>query len=309
MTHIIILNWNGGNDTWHCIESVLNLDDVHICLLDNNSTDDSLEYVRRQLDAAGIAFTGVRLDALDGLATSPTIISIIQSPENLGFAKGINYILRPLLRAGTDYIWLLNNDAIAAGATLASLLEMMYSDDSLGFVGSAILDGRNTDLVQCCGVRYYKWLGVAKMQWKDRLWKTLDKAEVSNNRTDFQHGASLLVRASILESVGLLDEHFFLYSEEHDWQERAEKLGYRNKLCVDSVVYHKGSMSTDSRKYLFFYHYCKSSVLFSRKHHPGITALVATICLTGITVLRTRLNMKSMQWALKGIREGWRVVI
>jgi hypothetical protein len=66
-------------------------------------------------------------------------------------------------------------------------------------------------------------------------------------------------------------------------------------------------MSTARSKHLFYYYYSGSSVLFSRKHHPGITAGVATLMLILITIVRTRLHPKSLRWALKGIREAWNI--
>ncbi len=108
-------------------------------------------------------------------------------------------------------------------------------------------------------------------------------------------------------AIGLMDERFFLYSEEHDWQVRGLQHGYRTRLCAKSIVHHKGSMSTDSSKHLFFYYYCKSSVLFSRKHHAGVTAIISSAALLMITMLRTKLKVKSLKWALKGIMEAWRI--
>jgi GT2 family glycosyltransferase len=169
------------------------------------------------------------------------------------------------------------------------------------------MDGTRHTEVQCFGVCYYKWLGVAKMQYKGRDWSTIPAGELAVQSADFQHGASLLVSMDAIRKIGLLDERFFLYSEEHDWQERAAKSGLRNIRVAASKVFHLGSMSTARSKHLFYYYYSGSSVLFSRKHHSGFTACVATGMLILITVIRTRLHPKSMRWALKGIREAWNI--
>ena len=307
-THIIILNWNGGEDTWKCVRSVCMLPDVRITIVDNASTDDSVSFLQTQLRETGIDYALISAEEVSSLAGLPQQTSIVLSSQNLGFAKGINLVLRPLLEAESEaFVWLLNNDAIAGPDTLAPLIAALRADMNIAFAGSAIMDARRHDEVQCFGVRYYKWLGVGKMLFKGRAWDSISGQELAAAPPDFQHGASLLVRMDAIRKIGLLDERFFLYSEEHDWQQRGSKAGLRNARVPESKVYHLGSMSTARSRHLFYYYYSSSSVIFARKHHPGFTAGVATVMLSLITVIRTRLHPKSMRWALKGIREAWKI--
>ena len=307
-THIIILNWNGGQDTWKCLESVYMLPDVRITVLDNASTDDSVAYIRDQLTEQQVNCTVLAANEAHQLTGLADKIAIVLSQENVGFAKGINLVLHPLLeREDIAFIWLLNNDAIALPDTLSSLLHAMKAHPQIAFAGSAIMDAKRRDEVQGFGVRYYKWLGVAKMLFKGRAWSSISKEEIADNPSHFQHGASLLIRMQAIRRIGLLDERFFLYSEEHDWQERAEKDGFGNMRVPESKVFHLGSMSTARNRHLFYYYYSRSSVIFSRKHHKVFTAIIATVMLTLITVIRTRLYPKRMRWALKGIGEAWQI--
>lgn len=301
-TWLIILNYNGSTDTIQCIESVLNLDNISIALLDNGSTDNSLQLIRDYLRQK-VHFIESPADIID-LSHEASKLTLITSKVNLGFAKGINLILKSILpQKDWKYVWLLNNDAIAVPDTLNKLTTSLTPD--IGFAGSVILDYNQHNLIQCAGVKYYKYLGVAKMLHKNEMWSNIKNDGIEHSKIAFQHGASLLITRRVVEEIGILDERFFLYSEEHDWQYRAGNAGYKNILVPGSVVYHKGSMSTQSNKYLFFYYYCKSSVMFSRKHYSIITAFIATVMLTGITFVRTRFNFKSFRWALKGIKEAW----
>ncbi len=306
-THIIILNWNGGEDTWKCVRSVCALPDVRITVLDNASTDDSVAFLREKLEKLGIGhevLDGATAEALSGITED---VSIVRSDRNLGFAAGVNLVLGPLTRrADLGYVWLLNNDAIATPDTLFPLIDALESDMQLAFAGSVIMDAARPEEVQCFGVRYFKWLGVGKMRFKGRSLDSISNEEIGALRPDFQHGASLLIRMEAVRTLGLMDERYFLYSEEQDWQERAARAGLRNACVPASLVYHLGSMSTARSKHLFYYYYSKSSVIFSRKHHPGITAIVASCMLVLITMVRTRLHPKSMSWAMKGIREAWK---
>lgn len=306
LTNIIILNWNAGRDTWSCLETVLPMEHVRICVLDNGSTDESVSFLQQRLEESGHSFQLMNAAEVNDLNHSKEAITLVRSSENLGFAKGVNCVLRPMLqRSDVEFIWLLNNDALAEKNSLVALKDAMNSDPALGFAGSAIMDGTRRDEVQCFGVKYFKWFGVAKMRFKGRDWSTIREAEMNSSRSDFQHGASLLVRMDVIRKIGLMDEDFFLYSEEHDWQERALAAGFRNAPVARSKVYHLGSMSTANSRFLFYYYYSRSSVLYSRKHHAGFTALVASLMLFAITVLRTRLNLKSLRWAIKGMKEAW----
>ena len=283
---------------------------VRISIVDNASTDDSVHFLKLQLAAAGIVYEIVAADKVDAQVESTALVSIVLSRENLGFAKGVNLVLRPLLERGSaEFVWLLNNDAIAAPGTLSPLISAMKEDSRVAFAGSVIMDAQRRGEVQCFGVRYYKWLGVGKMLFKGRDWSSISAEEKAGTKPDFQHGASLLVRMAAIRQIGLLDERFFLYSEEHDWQYRGIRLGMKNVSVAASKVYHLGSMSTARSKHLFYYYYSSSSVLFARKHHPGAIATIATLMLILITIIRTRLHPKSMRWALKGIREAWSIAL
>jgi len=311
-THIIILNWNGAEDTWACVKSVISMEGVKITLLDNASTDHSISFVEHHLRAAGCDYSRILTKDLLSEDTESNSrdfnIRIVLSDRNLGFAAGINLILKPLLNSAVpEFIWLLNNDAVAVPDTLEQLLKAIEKDPIIGFAGSLIMDGKATETIQCFGVRYYRWLGVGKMLFKNQNLSSLSPEEIGRKPADFQHGASLLIRTELIQKIGLLDEVFFLYSEEQDWQSRADRLGYKNIRVQESKVYHLGSMSTIRSRHLFFYYYCRSALLYSRKHQSLSVNLVATLMLGLITLIRTRLHFNSMAWALRGMREAWLV--
>jgi len=248
------------------------------------------------------------LEAADSgqLGHSAMPVTIVNSGANLGFAKGINLVLRPLLRRpDLAYVWLLNNDALAEPHTLDTLRAAMAADPKLGFAGSLILDGHRPDEIQCFGVDYYRWLAVGKMLFKGQPRSAVTPEAENEARPAFQHGASLLVRLDCVRAVGLLDERFFLYSEEHDWQARGLSAGWAHARVADSVVRHLGSMSTAAHKHLFFYYYSFSAIRYSRKHEPFLVNLCATFMLFLITMIRTRLRLKSLRYAVRGMREAW----
>ena len=304
-TLIAILNWNNAPDTILCIKSVIGLEDVHIAVIDNNSTDKSLPEIRNYLEETG-GYSECNLSELIGFSDPPYKVSVIRSSVNSGFAGGNNAILRAAMSSSDiEYVWLLNNDAVAAPGALAAMLEVMSARKSAAFAGSVILDGTRRELIQCCGVKYYRWLAISKLIFKNKIWNEQNKNAIPYSDIDFQNGASLLVRVSALKDIGLMDERFFLYYEEQDWQYTAKEKGYDNVLAADSIVYHKGSVSTNTRKHLFFYYYNKSAVIFARKHNPFIVVFISTFMQIGIMLIRTQLYLKSVYWGFKGIFEGW----
>jgi len=118
LVHIIIVNWNGWRDTLDCIETCRKLTwpNYSIVVVDNASSDGSEENLRRHLEE----------------------MDIIQSGANLGFGGGCNIGIRQALERGADYVWLLNNDAVADPQALTILVEAMENDKAVGIAGSKI---------------------------------------------------------------------------------------------------------------------------------------------------------------------------
>lgn len=297
-TQILILNWNGGADTVACVKSVLQYPDARITILDNDSADDSVAVIKEGLRDDGLLTVNVG----EPFSKEAKVVLLL-SGKNLGFAGGNNLLMQQYMEdENIDSFWLLNNDAVAEPATLHAMKKVVTGGNT-AFAGSVILDFYKRDIVQCAGLHYYKYFGVSKMLLKNERWLTSGD-NIPYGRMDFQHGASLLVKKEILRSIGLMDETFFLYFEEHDWQERAATAGYKNKLAADAVVYHKGSVSTSSKKHLFFYYYNRSSMIFARKHNDFFVRLCSVFLLSGVTLARTKLNFKSLVWGFKGLAEG-----
>lgn len=304
-TAILIINWNNGSDTIACLDSVLAFANTQVLLIDNASTDNSVADIEVHLANSKVDYRKVSVSALNDKSNADVKVLLVQSDENLGFAKGNNVLLRYAIQCtDAQYAWLLNNDAVAEEQSLRALEDKLNSDKTLAFAGSLIMDYYNRDQVQCCGVKYYKYFGVSKLILKDALWSRTDKRAIPYQDIDFQHGASFMVRLSMVDEIGLMDERYFLYFEEHDWQSVAEEKGYGNAVAIDSKVYHKGSVSTSNKKHLFFYYYNRSAILFARKHSSLFVLLSVLVLLTGITIVRTKLYFKSLWWGMKGMWEG-----
>lgn len=275
---IVILNWNGLEDTLACLESLETLDhpNFEVIVVDNDSSDGSEETLRKRY---------------------PQHV-IIQSGANLGFAGGTNVGLRYALGHGASYAWLLNNDTLVEPDALTELVKRMQEKPSAGLCGSTLVYHSDQSKIQAYGgATYNKWLSTSRHIGQDApRGQEVDTEEVER-QLDYLVGASCLASRALLEEVGLLSEDYFLYYEELDWATRA-KGRYTLAFAPESVVYHKeggsiGSSSDGAKKSrLADYYGVRNRLLYTRKHAPeALPSVYLSLLVTVANRVRRR------QWA------------
>jgi len=339
-TYILILNWNSWQDTIECVESVLksNYKNYQIVIIDNDSEDNSVEYITKYLNRKILPLTSEKHknkvfpifsekipyiiyseeEALKGgivekeksiklLENIKYPVIIIKNKDNYGFAKGNNTALRfTLKRQDFDYIWLLNNDTIIEKNTLSNLIKTAEKKNKIGFIGSVIRYYDNPNLIQTIGGgKFYPILGLGKLYMKNQhisILENLNPEEV-NNYLDYIMGASLLIRKETLEDVGIFDEDYFLYTEELDLITRGKRKGWKLAVALDSFVYHKESASTKDKKWLYYYLINKSNMIYLKKHY-GFLYNIFSIPFILVNTLKITRNVKNIKATIKGILEG-----
>ncbi|CDG65066.1 glycosyltransferase [Methanobacterium sp. MB1] len=243
---IVILNWNGWKDTIECLESLFHINYPHyqIVVVDNGSQDSSVQRIRDYLNGQisiklpflknhtnfflhpmqeysldeinSDSFT-LRNDSLD----IPGEVFLIKCPENNGFAEGNNIGIKfSLKNLDSDYVLLLNNDTLVESDFLDKLVEIAETYQQIGVVGPKVCYYHQPHIINSAGVimDWYSGMGCNQgINKVDNGWfdTTLD--------FDALIGVCLLVRASIFEKVGYLDEKFFLLLEETDFCLRVKK--------------------------------------------------------------------------------------
>jgi GT2 family glycosyltransferase len=306
-TAIILLNWNGGLDTIACLDSMLGKIDLSqdkIFIIDNDSSDQSIQLISDFIVQKEISFSICDAAELNNRYNKETAIFIVKNKANLGFGAGNNTVLKKLKSLNDNFqcAWLINNDAIVEQESLSSLKLTMASSAEIAAVGSIILNYPIDGIIQNTGVKYYPYLGVSKLINKNKNLSEIDFSE--EIKFDYLNGASLLLRLSALENSGYFDERFFLYSEEHDLQVSLLKNKYQLVLEPKSKVYHQLMGSTKNASHLFYFHYSKSAMQFTKKHASKMILVISFINLTIISFIRTFPNLKNFKWALKGILTG-----
>ena len=286
MNVVMVLNYKAPNETISCVESILkhcpSID--HAVVVDNDSQDGSSDVLQRW-------------QAENDLGQ----VTVLASPRNDGYAGGNNYGMRWALdNLPVQHFWVINNDAYVKDDAFAPLLaELQRAPKTI--VGSVILSSQTGRLECYGGGILYPLLGKSKLLGKDITVADIAKLE---REPDYIMGCSMAFCASLLSDVGFMDEAYFMYSEEVDWQHQAKRKGVALKVCRESQLYHYGSMSSGGRSAFYHYFRNRAATRFNRKFHGTPFALVSAVLLSGITVLKEFKNPKLAWSGVKGAFKG-----
>ncbi len=212
---IVVLNWNGIDDTEKCVESLLDqtYKDFKILIVDNGSKNDSPE----------------RLEKL--AADNPHDIHVIYNPKNLGFAGGVNTGIKFALENDFDAVALFNNDAVADKNWLKNLELNLKGDASI--VTGLLLhaDGKTIDST---GDFYSSW-GIGFPRNRD----TSASSAPESGEVFGSSGGSSLYKTDLFREIGLFDDNFFAYYEDADISFRTQLIGRKVYYTKDAVAYHE----------------------------------------------------------------------
>ena len=251
-----------------------------ITIVDNDSGDGSFETMAAAVAAAG--WEGVR---------------VLQSGRNGGYGAGNNFGIRAGLAGGRlpDYVYILNSDAFPDPGAIRLLVDALDADPAIGFAGSYIHgpDGEPHVTAFRYPTLWSEFEGAARTGPVSRL---LSKHVVTlpipdaTCAVDWLAGASVMMRRTALDAIGLFDERFFLYFEETDLCRRARQAGWRTLYVRASEVSHIGSVSTGMKTWRRMPQYWFDSRLhYFVKNHGGLYAGAATLAtLAGGLIWRAR---------------------
>jgi len=241
---VIVLNWNGADDTRACLASLMVAAPpaFDVLVVDNGSRQSVAPAVR---------------DAY------PTV-RCVELPTNLGYAGGNNVGLRYALDHGYRYAYVLNNDTVVEPGWLEPALTLA-GGERVAAVGAKVVsfdDPRR--LWMTYGAVNYRQSLISLAGWGERDYGQYDEPR----EVEWVPGCALLLSCAALRDVGLFDERFFAYHEDVDWCTTAHERGWHVLFAPGSVVRHRGNRTlggpayTSPRKYLS----ARSTVLFARKH-------------------------------------------
>ena len=211
---IIVLNWNGKKMTEECLNSLMPQlnKNFEVLVVDNASTDGSVEYLKKKFKK----------------------IKLIRSKENLGYAGGNNLGVK---KAKGNYILILNNDIILDKNFLKEIWKHKDDADILG-VKNYYYDKKN--IIWAIGSK----INLLTMKASLIGNKIQDKGQLDKTQIDYTVGSAMLINKKVIDEIGFLDENYFCYYEETEWQTRARNTGFKISWIPTAKLWHKVGFST-----------------------------------------------------------------
>jgi len=250
---VIIVNYNVKHFLEQCLISVgkaIESLSAEVIVVDNNSVDGSVEMVR---------------------AKYPWV-QCIANKQNTGFSKANN---QGMVVSKGEYVLLLNPDTLVEEDTFSKCIQFMDAHPDAGGLGVHMIDGKGNFLPESKrglpspAVAFYKIFGLAAIFPRSKVFGKYHLGYLDKNKThsiDILSGAFMMMRKSVLDKVGLLDEAFFMYGEDIDLSYRIIKGGYKNYYFPETRIIHYKGESTKKSSVNYVIVFYKAMIIFAAKH-------------------------------------------
>jgi len=269
---VVVVNWNTQDILRDCLKSVYEQGgeiDFEVIVIDNASTDGSVEMVKKEFPKA----------------------IIIENSENRGFAAANN---QGMNIAKGRYVLLLNSDTIVLDSAIDKTVSFADAHPKAAVVGCRVLNADRTLQPSCfmfpsilnmllSSTYLYKLFPKSKFFGRERMtwWNRNDISEV-----DVVTGCFMLVRWDAIKKVGTLDERFFMYGEETDWCYRFKQAGWKILFTPCAEIIHLGGQSAQKRATTTVVQLRKSILQFMKKHHGPLTYRIASLLTVAFLAVR-----------------------
>lgn len=276
---VIIVNYNVKYFLEVCLHSVLratNGFDAEVIVVDNNSTDGSMQMVAEKF---------------------PSVIRI-ENKDNAGFGKANN---QGVAIAKGEYILFLNPDTVMPEDFFTKTIGYMDAHPEAGSIGPKLLDGKGQfapdgkKSFPSLSVAIFKTTGINKVFSKSPYFNKYYAVHIGENETaavDVLSGCCMLVRTAVLPKIGgAFDEDYFMYCEDVDLSYRIQKAGYQNIYFPEATLIHYKGESTRKATLSYVRIFNEALSTFVRKHYSKGNAQLFTIFINIGIVLRAILGV------------------
>jgi O-antigen biosynthesis protein len=250
---VIIVNYNVKHFLEQCLFSVRNASrklDCEVFVVDNNSVDGSVPMVREKFPE----------------------VKLIANNDNRGFSKANNQAIK---KSTGEYVLLLNPDTIVEDDTFEKVVNFMDSHPDAGGLGVKMVDGKGKFLPESKrglpkpSVAFYKIFGLSRLFPKSKVFGKyhltyLDMDEI--HKVDVLSGAFMLIRKTLLNKIGGLDEAYFMYGEDIDLSYRITLEGYNNYYFPETRIIHYKGESTKKSSINYVLVFYQAMIIFAGKH-------------------------------------------
>jgi GT2 family glycosyltransferase len=250
---VVIVNYNVKYFLEQCLNSVrkaMEGMEGEVFVVDNNSVDSSCTMVKEKFPE----------------------VKLIENKENPGFSKANNQAIK---KATGQYVLLLNPDTVVEDDTFRRVVAFMDKTPDAGGLGVKMIDGKGKFLPESKrglptpAVAFYKIFGLSRFFPRSKIFGKyhlgfLDKDKI--HQVDVLSGAFMLLRKSVLDKIGLLDEDFFMYGEDIDLSYRITQAGYKNYYFPETRIIHYKGESTKKGSVNYVLVFYNAMIIFARKH-------------------------------------------
>lgn len=220
LVSVIVVNWNGLKYITECLKSLLDqtYSPTEIILVDNDSSDGSVEFIQNNFPS----------------------VKIIKNDSNMGAASAMN---RGIMNAAGELIALFNQNTVAEENWLYKLVEATLSSEDIAAASGMIFYLNKKDSIYCTWAKINPFTAAP--------YNFHDLKEIST--VDTLIGCAMVIRKEVIDSVGLIDDGYFLYFEDTDWCARIIRAGYKLMYIPDAIVWHAVSGSLSDSCFKFSY--------------------------------------------------------
>ncbi|MBL4710538.1 MAG: glycosyltransferase [Flavobacteriales bacterium] len=256
---VIIVNYNVQYFLENCLNSVYkSLKEIYfeVIVVDNNSVDGSLQMMAEKFPQT----------------------TLISNKDNRGFSVANNQAIKI---AQGEYVLLLNPDTVVEENTFKVCCDFFDQHSKAGGLGVKMLDGKGKFLPESKrglptpAVAFYKIFGLSALFPKSEKFGQYHLGHLSkeeNHEIEILSGAFMMMRKSVLDEIGLLDESFFMYGEDIDLSYRITQAGYSNHYIADTQIIHYKGESTKKSSINYVFVFYRAMAIFAKKHFSSKNA-------------------------------------
>jgi GT2 family glycosyltransferase len=268
--------------------------------LDSISKQTNRDFILYIVDSGSTDGTIAKLAEIEA-----AYVRAICADKNIGFAAGCNVGIRLALQEGCDAILLLNNDTLFGPHMLQDLIDGLEKHNS-DMTTPKMLYFDKPATIWAAGGHLNKWLGYRNHH--DGENRPDDGRFDRPREVTFTPFCCILMRRSVIDKIGFLDENYFVYTEDVDYCLRSRKAGLKIWYIPQSQLWHKVNSLTGKKSDFLIYHSTRNRMYFMRKHLPLVLAsfwymLYRIYYLVDCLVQRTPTRVLKLRSS--AARDGW----
>jgi len=250
---IIIVNYNTTDHLRKCLKSIetyLKSNGIEIIVVDNNSSDRSIEKLTGEFPA----------------------IKLFLRDKNDGFGSGCNYGVR---HSSGKYLLFLNPDIVLLNDSVTLLKKYLEANSDCGIVSGLMVEENDSVIYSFNDFPSYLWefYQLIGYGYDEKIKKLNNKKEIVENKifeTDWFHGAYFMISRIDFEMAGGFNENYFIYYEDVEICFKIKSVLKKKVICIPQVrVYHhtKSSLSEEKTDNVYIFHLQRSKILFINNYY------------------------------------------